>query len=107
MQNSASSTSNQVISPSVEIENVDYLKWQKWHENYLEELMARHDNDIESVSKIFNEVLNKKTNAKFGNKVSVDFNVDCETLYYIWKDIQLRNQFLSQAEMLKHKEKID
>ena len=69
--------------------------------------MARHENDIESVFKIFNDVLNKKTNAKFGNKVSVDFNVDGETLYYIWKDIQLRNQFLSEADMLKHKEKID
>jgi len=57
----------------------------------LEELMARHENDIDSVAKIFNDVLNKKTKAKFGNKVSVNFNVDDETLYYIWKDIQMRN----------------
>ena len=67
--------------------------------------MAKFDENIDMAAKKFNSFLNR--NVKINLQRNFLYNIDKLTLHIIWRDIQLRNELLSETQKEEHKKQID
>ena len=106
-ENSDLKIENQSSSNSkVKVEEApDFMSWSEVHSSKLEELMAKFDENIDMAAKKFNSFLNR--NVKINLQRNFLYNIDKLTLHIIWRDIQLRNELLSETQKEEHKKQID
>lgn len=78
------------------------LTWTDKHSSKLDELMTKYEEDIDQVHRRFNRYLNGACPLQ-RNYV---YNIDKQTLHFIWKDIHLRNELLSDARREEHRYKM-